>query len=63
MFDFFLKSDDDLFRTFFSATIIYGGLYLLTTTGILPLKVAYLVGIIILLMVLMSRYGKNAKIF
>lgn len=58
MYDAILNIENDLVRYAVVAAIIFGGLYIAATTGLVPLKVARLFAIIIGVMVIIRRYGR-----
>lgn len=62
MLNTILRSDNPLVRYGFSTLIVFGSLYFLSATGIVPTKVTWLISVIILVMVLMIQVGgKGAK--
>jgi hypothetical protein len=59
MFDAILGIQDEFIRYAVAAAIIFGSLYMVATSGLVPLKLAQLFAIIIGVMVVIRHYGRN----
>ena len=58
-----LNSDNPLVRYGVAALGVFGTLYFLATTGIIPLNAAWLISVIVLVMVLLRQIGENRASF